>query len=314
MMGLLLGILLARPSPDGSATSPHSSIYAPRLFPKGAFWSPTAGAMSLSSPRWRTLRFFFCSPRGCRVCRPNRRLRYSDAMRSLWTLFRTQPLLRESSLIAPSSSPPSVASGPRWPICSAATTALAGRCGRSFGLVGAAGAPRRPNRRQAVGQARHALGTHHRNQSSRLSYVLLWIGERSALPFVLHTPYSSSASLCWTSERRWRRSPTRPASSALCLGAQPAEHRLHDHLLLRCSRRLSSRNRRLGPLAVERRLRTGTGSDLARPASAMPSHHAPHLHSTQTPAAPPPRQRAGSLARIKENRRASTYRFSRSTG
>jgi predicted MFS family arabinose efflux permease len=30
---------------------------------------------------------------------PRQKLRYSDAMKSLWTLFRTQPLLRESSLI-----------------------------------------------------------------------------------------------------------------------------------------------------------------------------------------------------------------------
>src|SRR6202522_1011311 len=30
---------------------------------------------------------------------PKQQLRYSDAMKSLWTLFRTQPLLRESSLI-----------------------------------------------------------------------------------------------------------------------------------------------------------------------------------------------------------------------
>src|SRR5260370_13031841 len=30
---------------------------------------------------------------------PKKNLRYSDAMKSLWTLFRTQPLLRESSLI-----------------------------------------------------------------------------------------------------------------------------------------------------------------------------------------------------------------------
>jgi predicted MFS family arabinose efflux permease len=30
---------------------------------------------------------------------PKQELRYSDAMRSLWTLFRTQPLLRESSVI-----------------------------------------------------------------------------------------------------------------------------------------------------------------------------------------------------------------------
>lgn len=30
---------------------------------------------------------------------PKQKLRYSDAMRSLWTLFRTQPLLRESSFV-----------------------------------------------------------------------------------------------------------------------------------------------------------------------------------------------------------------------
>jgi predicted MFS family arabinose efflux permease len=33
------------------------------------------------------------------VLPPKQKLRYSDAMRSLWTLFRTQPLLRESSVI-----------------------------------------------------------------------------------------------------------------------------------------------------------------------------------------------------------------------
>jgi len=31
---------------------------------------------------------------------PKQKLRYSEAMRSLWTLFRTQPLLRESSVLA----------------------------------------------------------------------------------------------------------------------------------------------------------------------------------------------------------------------
>ena len=30
---------------------------------------------------------------------PKQKLHYSDAMKSLWTLFRTQPLLRESSII-----------------------------------------------------------------------------------------------------------------------------------------------------------------------------------------------------------------------
>ena len=30
---------------------------------------------------------------------PKQKLRYSEAMKSLWTLFRTQPLLRESSVL-----------------------------------------------------------------------------------------------------------------------------------------------------------------------------------------------------------------------
>ena len=61
MMGLLLGVLLARPSPDGSATSPRSSSMRRASFPGGPSGSPTAGAMSLSSRRWAMRSFFLCS-------------------------------------------------------------------------------------------------------------------------------------------------------------------------------------------------------------------------------------------------------------
>ncbi len=54
---------------------------------------------------------------------PKQNLSYGSAMRSLWTLYRTQPLLRESSAVGGLVSCfRSAASGPRWYFCWRAVT------------------------------------------------------------------------------------------------------------------------------------------------------------------------------------------------
>jgi len=117
---------------------------------------------------------------------PKQKLLYSDAMKSLWTLFRTQPLLRESSvlgaLVFASFS------------CFWTTLAFvlyshyrlgAGVAG-TFGLVGAAGA--------MVASVAGKLADKHGSRwvitvgtgLLALSYVLLWGEERAHMSTTLH--------------------------------------------------------------------------------------------------------------------------------
>jgi predicted MFS family arabinose efflux permease len=117
---------------------------------------------------------------------PKQKLSYSDAMRSLWTLYRTQPLLRESSsigaLVFASFS------------CFWTTLAFlleshyhlgAGVAG-TFGLVGAAGA--------MVAPMAGRLADRHGSRwvisvgmgLLAFSYVALWGQERISMPVALH--------------------------------------------------------------------------------------------------------------------------------
>jgi predicted MFS family arabinose efflux permease len=80
MTGLLLGILLAR-----TCAGWVSRIHGWR-------WVFVVGAVLNAA-------FVPLLARVMPTLPPKQKLLYSDAMRSLWTLFRTQPLLRESSVI-----------------------------------------------------------------------------------------------------------------------------------------------------------------------------------------------------------------------
>src|SRR5271154_2827714 len=80
MTGLLLGILLARTF-SGWVSRIHGwrRVFVVAAVLNAAF-VPLIGRVMPELP-------------------PKQKLRYSDAMKSLWTLFRTQPLLRESSIV-----------------------------------------------------------------------------------------------------------------------------------------------------------------------------------------------------------------------
>ena len=80
MTGLLLGILLARTF-SGWVSGIH-----------GWRWVFVVAAVMNAA-------FVPLMKRVMPKLPPKQKLRYSDAMKSLWTLFRTQPLLRESSII-----------------------------------------------------------------------------------------------------------------------------------------------------------------------------------------------------------------------
>jgi predicted MFS family arabinose efflux permease len=117
---------------------------------------------------------------------PKQSLRYPDAMLSLWTLVRTQPLLRESSLIG----------ALIFASFSCFWTTLAFQLGShyglgagvagSFGVVGAAGALIAP----LAGRMADRRGTRWVLTVGMtllaISYALLWAGERSSLSLGLH--------------------------------------------------------------------------------------------------------------------------------
>jgi predicted MFS family arabinose efflux permease len=99
MMGLLLGILLARTFAGWVSRIPVLFVHAPRLFPAGAFWVTDGWRYVFVIAALVNAAFLVLLGRIMPKLPPKQDMRYSEAMRSLWTLVRTQPLLRESCLI-----------------------------------------------------------------------------------------------------------------------------------------------------------------------------------------------------------------------
>ena len=188
MMGLLLGILLARTFAGWVSRIPVLFVHAPNLFPKGAFWVTDGWRYVFIIAALVNAAFLVLLGRRMPKLPPKQEMRYSEAMRSLWTLFRTQPLLRESCLIG------ALVFGSFS--CFWTTLAFflfshyglgAGFAG-SCGLVGAAGALVAPvagrlaDKRGARWVVTAGIAT------LAVSYTVLWAGEwvASGLSFAMH--------------------------------------------------------------------------------------------------------------------------------
>jgi predicted MFS family arabinose efflux permease len=186
MMGLLLGILLARTFAGWVSHIPELFRHAP---------AGSVGALLHGIPGWRYVfviaalvnaTFLPLLGRVMPQLPPKQSLRYRDAMLSLWTLVRNQPLLRESSLIG----------ALIFASFSCFWTTLAFQLGShyglgagvagSFGVVGAAGALVAP----MAGRMADRRGTRWVLTVGMtllaISYALLWAGERSSLSLGLH--------------------------------------------------------------------------------------------------------------------------------
>ena len=95
MMGLLLGILLARTFAGWVSKLPALFVHAPRrLVASNDGWRYVFVIAALVNAA-----FLVLLGRRMPKLPPKQNLTYGDAMRSLWTLLRTQPLLRESCMI-----------------------------------------------------------------------------------------------------------------------------------------------------------------------------------------------------------------------
>ncbi len=117
---------------------------------------------------------------------PKQSLHYGDAMKSLWTLFRTQPLLRESSLLGALVFASFSCFWTTLAFVLFSHYGLGAGVAGTFGLVGAAGA--------MVASIAGRLADKHGSRwvvtvgmaLLAASYVLLWGEERAHISFTLH--------------------------------------------------------------------------------------------------------------------------------
>jgi len=186
MMGLLLGILLARTFAGWVSHVTVLFVYAPRVFPAGAFWVTAGWRYVFMSAALANAAFLVLLGRRMPKLPPKQKLLYSDAMRSLWTLLRTQPLLRESSLIGALIFASFSCFWTTLAFLLSSHYGLGAGVAGSFGLVGAAGAMVAP----LAGRLSDKRGTRWVLTVSMLllaiSYGMLWVGEAARLPLGGH--------------------------------------------------------------------------------------------------------------------------------
>jgi predicted MFS family arabinose efflux permease len=186
MMGLLLGILLARTFAGWVSKVPALFVHAPRLFPAGAFWVTDGWRYVFIIAAVMNAGFLLLLGRRMPKLPPKQDLSYADAMRSLWTLWRTQPLLRESSLIGALVFASFSCFWTTLAYLLSSHYGLGAGVAGSFGLVGAAGALVAP----IAGKLADKRGTRWVLTAGitalASSYALLWAGERAGFTFALH--------------------------------------------------------------------------------------------------------------------------------
>lgn len=186
MMGLLLGILLARTFAGWVSKIPALFVHAPRLFPPGAFWVTDGWRYVFVIAALVNAAFLLLLGREMPTLPPKQMLRYGEAMRSLWTLFRTQPLLRESCLIGALVFASFSCFWTTLAYLLSSHYGLGAGVAGSFGLVGAAGALVAP----VAGKLADKRGTRWVIRAGiatlAISYAVLWAGEWLGLSFGVH--------------------------------------------------------------------------------------------------------------------------------
>jgi predicted MFS family arabinose efflux permease len=186
MMGLLLGILLARTFAGWVSRIPALFVHAPRMFPPGAFWVTDGWRYVFVIAALMNVGFLAVLGRRMPKLPPKQDLSYGYAMRSLWTLWRTQPLLRESSLIGALVFASFSCFWTTLAFLLSSHYGLGAGVAGSFGLVGAAGALVAP----VAGKLADKRGTRWVLTAGitalASSYALLWVGVMANVSVGLH--------------------------------------------------------------------------------------------------------------------------------
>jgi len=175
MMGLLLGILLARTF--AGWVSRAGTLLLHRHGGTGFLWLTDGWRFVFAVAALGNLAFLLLLARVMPKLPPRQNMPYAEAMRSLWTLFRTQPLLRESSFIGALVFASFSCFWTTLAFLLSSHYGLGAGVAGSFGLVGAAGAMIAP----IAGRLADRRGTRYVIAAGisllAFSYVLLWAGE-----------------------------------------------------------------------------------------------------------------------------------------
>jgi len=185
MMGLLLGVLLARTFAGWISHVPgwvlHTWGIAPAYKWVDDGWRYVFVIAALVSAAFIPL-----TRRVMPELPPKQRLSYREVMESLWTLFRTQPLLREAGLLCALVFASFSCFWTTLAFLLNSRYGLGPGVAGSFGLVGAAGAMIAPmagkwaDRRGVRWVLTAGIG------ALAISFVLLWAGESVQIPFAAH--------------------------------------------------------------------------------------------------------------------------------
>ena len=245
MTGLLLGILLARTF-SGWVSGIH-----------GWRWVFVVAAVMNAS-------FVPLIKRVMPKLPPQQKLRYSDAMKSLWTLVRTQPLLRESSIIGALVFASFSCFWTTLAFLLNSHYGLGAGVAGTFGVVGAAGALVAPLAGRLADKHGSRWVVSVGMALLAVSYLLLWAEEAARLSTVLPSGGARRGSSCagyGRADDSGSQSDADLRSGAF--SAQPTEHRLHDGLLQRSGSGVGPGDYRMGALGLERRVYSRSGTDRA---------------------------------------------------
>ena len=185
MMGLLLGVLLARTFAGWISRIPTWLLHG-RSIVSAYPWLDDGWRYVFVIAALMSAAFIPLTRRTMPEIPPKQRLSYREAMESLWTLFRTQPLLRESCVVGALVFASFSCLWTTLAFLLSSRYGLGAGIAGSFGVVGAAGAMIAP----MAGRWSDRRGVRWVLTvgivALALSFVLLWAGEWLRMPFAAH--------------------------------------------------------------------------------------------------------------------------------
>lgn len=185
MMGLLLGVLLARTFAGWISRVPGWLLHTWSVVPAYP-WLADGWRYVFVIAALVSAAFIPLTRRMMPSLPPKQKLSYREAMESLLTLFRTQPLLRESCMVGALVFASFSCFWTTLAFLLSSRYGLGAGVAGSFGLVGAAGAMIAPMAGRWADRRGVRWVLTAGISALAFSFVLLWAGERSQMPFAAH--------------------------------------------------------------------------------------------------------------------------------